>query len=117
MTNGPSVPDQIGSDPINVLERRIRQVDCPNPDCNGVLDITNINVGTKIKCKSCSNVTWLPDYGKKWWQRPVSIISGLLLSFIIGVASSLTASWVGAANSPSQDSVEKPLQNVNSPKS
>ncbi|MEW8410206.1 MAG: hypothetical protein AB2696_15315 [Candidatus Thiodiazotropha sp.] len=90
----PSVPDQVDSDPINVQEKHIKQVDCPNPACDGVLDITNVNIGTKIKCKNCNNVTWLPDYTKKWWEKPGSILAGLLISFIIGVMSSLTASWL-----------------------
>lgn len=103
----PSIPDQVDSDPINVLERRIRQVDCPNPDCEGIIDITNINIGTKIKCKDCGNVTWLPDYGKKWWQKPISIFSGLFLSFIIGVISSLTASWINSSESNSEKNTQQ----------
>ncbi len=87
----PTIPDQIDNDPISIQEVTIRQFDCPNPDCDESLDITNVNIGTKIQCKSCNNVTWLPDYVKKWWQKPVSIIGGLLISFIIGVLASITA--------------------------
>jgi len=90
----PTVPNQIDTDPISVQERFIRQFDCPNPICDESIDITNVNVGTKIQCSACSNVTWLPDYGNKWWQKPISIIGGLLLSFVIGVGASLTANWV-----------------------
>jgi hypothetical protein len=106
----PSIPDQVDNDPINVQERKIRQVDCPNPECDGVLDITNINVGTKIKCKDCANVTWLPDYGRKWWQKPLSIISGLVVSFIIGVLSSLAATAIQAHS----DQNDKNIQSQNS---
>ena len=94
----PTIPDQIDNDPIDVKERVIRQFDCPNPDCDESLDITNVNIGTKIKCTACENVTWLPDYGKKWWQKPANIIGGLILSFIIGVLASMTANWINAEN-------------------
>ncbi|CAM4275744.1 BRcat domain-containing protein [Pseudoalteromonas maricaloris] len=94
----PKIPESIDNDPISVQERTIRQFDCPNPDCDSSIDITNVNVGTKIKCKSCNNVTWLPDYGNKWWQKPLSIIGGILLSFLIGVASSMSANWLGGDN-------------------
>lgn len=90
----PLIPDPVDTDPIDVQERVIRQFNCPNTECDESLDITDINVGTKIKCKSCDNVTWLPEYGKKWWQRPISIISGLILSFVIGVLGSLAANWL-----------------------
>lgn len=90
----PTLPDQIDNEPISVQEVTIRQFDCPNPDCDASIDITNANVGTKLKCKTCSNVTWLPDYGNKWWQKPVSILTGLALSFVIGVGASLTANWI-----------------------
>jgi hypothetical protein len=91
----PKVPESIDSLPISVQERTIRQFDCPNPECDSSIDITNVNVGTKIKCKACNNVTWLPDYGNKWWQKPLSIIGGIILSFFIGIASSMSASWLG----------------------
>jgi len=92
----PTIPNQIDTDPIAVQERVIRQFDCPNPSCDESIDITNVNVGTKIQCSKCNNVTWLPDYGNKWWQKPISIIGGLIFSFAIGVAASLTANWLSA---------------------
>lgn len=94
----PTVPNQIDTDPIAVQERVIKQFDCPNPDCDESIDITNVNVGTKIQCNKCKNVTWLPDYGNKWWQKPISIIGGLILSFAIGVGASLTANWLSASH-------------------
>lgn len=87
----PILPNQVDNDPISVQEKTIRQFDCPNPDCHDSIDITNSNVGTKLQCVKCKNVTWLPDYGNKWWQKPLSILGGLLLSFVIGIGSSMTA--------------------------
>lgn len=106
----PTIPDPVDNDPINVEERTIRQFDCPNPGCDESLDITNVNIGTKIKCTSCGNVTWLPDYGKKWWQKPASIIGGLIVSFIIGVLASMTANWLG--HFPPEVSHNKPAKQI-----
>ncbi|EPC7355455.1 BRcat domain-containing protein [Klebsiella aerogenes] len=97
----PMLPHQIPDGPIDVTERVIKQMECPNPNCNSKLDVTNVNVGTKIQCKDCSNVTWLPDYKKqKWWQKPASFIAGILLSYVIGVGSSITASWLPGNKTP-----------------
>lgn len=97
----PMLPNQIPDGPIDVIERVIKQMECPNPDCTSNLDVTNVNVGTKIQCKDCNNVTWLPDYKKpKWWQKTASIIGGLFLSYVVGVGSSVTASWLPAGSDP-----------------
>jgi hypothetical protein len=109
------MPNQIDTDPIAVKERIIRQFDCPNPKCDESLDITNVNVGTKIQCGKCQNVTWLPDYGKKWWQKPASIIGGLILSFAVGVAASLTANWLGTEEKQDSTSQQSPSNNKMQP--
>ncbi|WP_320733364.1 BRcat domain-containing protein [Enterobacter roggenkampii] len=97
----PMLPNQIPDGPIDVTERLIKQMECPNPNCTSNLDVTNVNVGTKIQCKDCNNVTWLPDYKKpKWWQKPASIIAGIFISYVIGVASSVTASWLPVGSVP-----------------
>lgn len=88
----PNLPTPVDNEPISVQEKTIRQFDCPNPDCPESIDITNSNVGTKIQCTACKNVTWLPDYGNKWWQKPLNVFGGIALSFIVGVGSSMTAS-------------------------
>lgn len=95
----PTLPHQIPDGPIDITERIIKQMKCPNPDCDASLDITNINEGTKIQCKSCDNVTWLPDYKKqKWWQKPAALIGGALLTYVLGIASSLTVEWTIKSN-------------------
>lgn len=109
----PILPNQIPDGPINITERFIKQMECPNPNCNSKLDVTNVNVGTKIQCKNCNNVTWLPDYKKqKWWQKPASIIGGILLSYVIGVGSSITASWVSESNAPTNASTAADNKNI-----
>lgn len=103
----PTLPDSVDNNPVNVEERLIRQFDCPNPECDESLDITNVNVGTKIKCTTCGNVTWLPDYGKKWWQKPDSIIGGLIVSFVIGVLASITANWISDSDASETQALEQ----------
>ena len=65
---------------------------------------TGLAVGTTIACVSCENVTWAPEYVPRWWYRLRNFIFSLILAFIIGVLSSLTATWIGkAANSASSN--------------
>lgn len=90
------IPKPIDGDPIHVIEKIIRQVDCPNPQCDQVLDITNINEGTKIQCEACKNVTWVPAYEPKWWQKTKVILGGLAVSFVVGILSSLVATSIYA---------------------
>ncbi|MBH3155884.1 hypothetical protein I5P92_08845 [Serratia ureilytica] len=93
--NIPSVPKQLPSPGIEVTERVIKQLACPNVECDKLLDITHINAGTKIQCENCGNVTWLPEYKKeKWWQKTIFTIGFYLMSFIFGVLSSLLASYI-----------------------
>lgn len=109
----PSLPDQIDNDPIDVKEITIKQFDCPNPDCDEKIDITNINVGTKLKCRTCENVTWLPDYSNKWWQKPVSIIGGLFLSFIIGFLASIAANMFTNKVNKNEIKIENVIEDIN----
>jgi len=77
-----------------VKQIKILQVKCPSLNCDQVLDITNINEGTKITCPKCSNTTWTPSYREKWYQRFSIYLLSVLLSFAIGVGSSLFASAI-----------------------
>lgn len=104
------IPKPIDNDPIRVIERLIRQVDCPNPHCDQTLDITSINEGTKIQCGTCKNVTWVPAYEPRWWQKAKVVIGGLLLSFAIGVLGSMTASVIISKYKASHHSIENKVQ-------
>ena len=88
------IPEQLGNEPPQVVERAVREVKCPNPSCTLKLDITAIDSGTTIKCQGCSNVTWAPLYENKWWQKIKGFILSLLLSFTIGICGSLAASVI-----------------------
>ncbi|UTW59300.1 hypothetical protein KFE96_03045 [Kordiimonas sp. SCSIO 12603] len=94
MSSLSNIPNPIDNNPIEVVERKVREVPCPNPQCNHQLDITSINAGTKIKCQNCSNVTWTPLYHQKWWQKTKGFILSLILSLAIGVTGSVLGSMV-----------------------
>lgn len=110
MSSLSNIPNPIDNSPIEVVERFVREVPCPNPDCDHKLDITSINYGTKIKCQNCSNVTWTPLYEEKWWQKTKGFIISLLISLVVGVSGSLIASTIYDSYTAGQvqDKAEKP---------
>lgn len=106
-------PSIVDTDRPAVDEIKILAVKCPNPNCTQNLNITNITEGTKIKCPSCGNITWTPSYKKKWWHRGLVFVGGLLLSFAIGVGSSIAATAILDAIQKDKQKVE--LTNTESP--
>lgn len=101
MSSLSNIPNPIDNDPIQVVERTVREVPCPNPACDHNLDITSINYGTKIKCQNCKNVTWTPTYEEQWWQKTKGFVISLIASLLIGIAGSLGGSAIwDAYNSP-----------------
>jgi len=88
-----NIPAPLVGPPVQVTQRILRTVGCPNPGCDHSLDITDINAGTMIECQSCKNVTWVPVYREQWWQKAKVVIGGLILSFVIGFAGSLAATY------------------------
>lgn len=103
MSTVSQIPTPLDGEPVKVVEKTIKEVECPNPDCDYKLNITNINEGTKIKCGNCGNVTWVPSYKPKWWQRTKGFIGTIIVSFIIGLLTSLLASWIFANYSTSSE--------------
>ena len=91
MTRFPTTPTNVDTDPIDVRERNIRQVDCPNIECDSSLDITNIKAGTKVACAACKNTTWIPEWKKQKIPRWVTLAISLFVSFLIGFLSSIAA--------------------------
>ncbi|EHZ7431664.1 hypothetical protein ACPFT9_003346 [Vibrio cholerae] len=99
-----NIPNPIDNTPINVVERKVREVDCPNPKCDHKLDITSINYGTKIQCNGCSNVTWTPAYHPKWWQKTKGFALSIIVSLVVGVMGSLIATSIWEHyNNPQSD--------------
>ncbi len=92
MSSLSNIPNPVDNNPIEVVQRVVREVPCPNPACDHKLDITSINYGTKIKCQNCNNVTWTPLYEEKWWQKGKGFIISLIISLSIGIAGSLISS-------------------------
>ena len=62
-------------------------LDCLNPDCEEEMNITEIKVGTHIKCRKCGNVAGRPPYNLPWHAKTskfiLSIISSVLVTFIV----------------------------------
>src|SRR6266481_7128645 len=74
-------------------------VDCPR--CGRALNVTDVAVGMTIKCpEPCGNVTWRPETKEHWWFPLRRFIGATLLSFVLGVLSSLAATWWWARNHP-----------------
>lgn len=73
MSGAPLVPSSVDGSRVSVTQQTIRLIDCPK--CDQTLNITELNVGGKIKCFKCDNVTWHQittlDGGKK--QRTSSL--------------------------------------------
>jgi len=86
-------PKIVDSKKPEVIIQKVFETSCPNPSCNKPIEITNLNEGTKIECPHCKNITWTPSYEGKYKSKMAFFI-GLLISFIIGVCSSLVANYV-----------------------
>ncbi|MUH72000.1 hypothetical protein [Psychrosphaera haliotis] len=110
MSSLSNIPNPIGNDPIQVVERTVREVPCPNPECDHKLDITSINYGTKIKCQNCDNITWTPTYEEQWWQKTKGFVLSIILSLLIGVAGSIggSAVWESYNAEAAQEQAEQP---------
>ena len=89
MSGAPIVPVNVDGEPVQVDQRTIRTIDCPNSDCNQTLNITELNAGAKIKCPNCDNYTWAPEYKPKWWQKTKNFVLAIGISFVVGILSSL----------------------------
>lgn len=103
-----SLPQAVDNEGFRVDEVRIRRLPCPNPDCDSRLDVTNVNAGTKIKCPSCGNVTWLPDDRHKWWQKPLDKAVPAIGGLVLGVLATLIGQviWVSLSPAPDQEQTE-----------
>jgi hypothetical protein len=77
-----------------IVAREIRRtvVDCPR--CGRTLNITDVAVGMRIECPApCGNVTWRPTTEERWWFPVGRFVGATVLSFMLGVLSSLLATW------------------------
>jgi hypothetical protein len=89
-----NIPIPVSGRSVDIQRRVLTTVDCPNPKCDQILDITNINAGTMVSCASCNNVTWVPAFKEKWWQRLPVAVGGAIVSIFVGAAGSLLASGI-----------------------
>jgi hypothetical protein len=91
MTGIPAPPRLTGGQ-VTVTRREQLIVSCPK--CSRSIDITGLAVGTTIECSSCSNVTWSPEYVPRWWHRTRMFVFSLIVAYLVGVGSSMTASYL-----------------------
>ena len=94
MEQSPSPPRLTGSSGISISRKVSLVLDCPNPNCKQPLNVSNLAVGTHIQCPHCDNVTWVPEFKPRWWFQVKNFITSIIVAFIIGVLSSLTATWL-----------------------
>jgi ribosomal protein L37AE/L43A len=82
------VSSEIKRTMITVVEKKIKQFQCPN--CKTQIDITHETPGSIITCK-CKNVTYVPAVSKKWWHSLFKFFAALLFGFLMKVIISVTA--------------------------
>ena len=87
-----------------IFARVVRRtvVDCPK--CKRVLNVTHVAVGMTMTCPAdgCGNVTWRPDIEPHWWFPVRKFVLATIGSFLLGVLSSLVATWVWEGHRPTQ---------------
>ena len=118
MSGAPIVPVNVDGDPVQVAQKTIRTIDCPNSECNQTLNITELNAGAKIKCPNCNNYTWAPEYKPKWWQKTKNFLIAIAVSFVVGILSSIATPVVVdffsrvkiVDSTKSEDKPNKPIQ-------
>ena len=89
--------------------RKAVEYDMPCPKCRMEIRVTELKVGTVLKCPHgrCGNVTWRPEYVPPWWAKPSKFILSLIISFILGVIGSMTASFLYEKHFNSRDVIPK----------
>ena len=91
MSNSPTVPQLTGASSINVRKPSRIHVDCPNPTCTQILDVTDVNFGTNVGCPECGNYLFAPEYKPPWYAKTWRFVLALATSFIAG----MLAQYVG----------------------
>ncbi|MFZ3116029.1 MAG: hypothetical protein WA121_10560 [Syntrophales bacterium] len=89
MANNPSI---VNGPRLEVKE--IKEYILPCPKCLKDMRITDIAVGAVIKCDDCQNITWRISYIPPWWAKTSRFVLSVLLAFILGLGSSLLATWL-----------------------
>lgn len=64
------------------------------PKCNNRMDVSGVHVGQNIQCPACKNMTWVPKMKPRWWQSLPAFLVSVVVSFVIGVGASLTATSI-----------------------
>jgi len=86
------IPSIVNGPKLQVRESKEYDVSCPS--CSVAMRITSIASGALIKCPSCGNITWRPDFVPPWWSKTSRFALSLIGSFVLGVSASFVASIV-----------------------
>lgn len=100
------LPPSLSGGTITVTRRMVTLVPCPG--CRRDLDITSVSVGAMICCPECKNVTWAPEYVPRWWHKTRNHLLSMLGAFIVGVLSSMVASYVMNASKAAPTTQQSP---------
>jgi hypothetical protein len=88
----PTIPSVVGGPRLGVKKKI--EYDLPCPKCSKDMRITEVKEGAAIECAECKNVTWRMDYEPPWWAKTSKFVGSLIVTFILGVATSLFSSWL-----------------------
>lgn len=88
----PTVPS-IFNGPKLIVKKTV-EYDMPCPKCSKEMRVTDISEGAPIECTSCSNVTWRMAYNPPWWSKTSRFALSLVVTFILGIISSLVAATI-----------------------
>ncbi len=86
------IPSIVGGPRLQVKKKV--EFDLPCPKCSKDMRVTEVGEGSVIACKNCSNVTWRMAYEPPWWAKTSKFILSLVATFVLGVVTSLFASWL-----------------------
>lgn len=97
----PNIPSIVNGPRLEVKKKI--EYDLPCPKCAKEMRVTGVTEGSLIECKECGNITWRMAYTPPWWAKTSRFIISILLAFILGIGSSLVASWIYEKYSKARD--------------
>ncbi len=98
MSEPPAKAVAIAGQTVRITKTKITMdwMPCPNPKCKSQLEVTNLTPLNAIRCSKCENVTWLPAYVPKWWQKGWAVLSILGTGVVVGLIVDWLVGWMGS---------------------
>ena len=91
--DSPFVAPNLSNSPQLKIDKQVYYT-LPCPKCSKDLNVTGIQEGRNVECPKCKNITILPSFRPRWWHTTRNFILSVIVSLIIGMASSLVASYI-----------------------